>query len=121
MADDITALEESQVFVFGSNLGGNHVGGAAKQAADFFDAEMGVGEGLTGDCYAFPTLNEDMQQYSEGELVSIRAAFYRCCRAHPELTFLLTKVGCDIAGYGEDYMKNLFRDAPKNVVKPKGW
>lgn len=117
----IVTLEEHERFVFGSNICGSHAGGAALQAFDDFDAEMGIGEGLTGDCYAFPTLNENMQQYSEGELVSIRAAFYRCCRAHPDLTFLLTKVGCGLANYSEDYMKNLFRDAPSNVVKPKGW
>jgi hypothetical protein len=116
----ITQLKPHERFVFGSNILGSHGGGAAKQAHEQFGAEWGVGEGLTGQCYAFPTLNANMQQYDHVEMASIRAAFYRCARAHPELTFLLTKVGCGIAGYSEEYIKDLFSNPPTNVEKV-GW
>jgi hypothetical protein len=117
----ITSLEDKEVFVFGANMAGAHAGGAALQAFEQFGAEWGVGEGLTGHCYAFPTLNEKMERHGDGELHCIKHAFYRCVNAHPELTFLLTKVGCGIAGYDENIMRKLFSDAPKNVIKPAGW
>ena len=54
-------------------------------------------------------------------LVSIKDAFYRRANAHPEYTFLLTKVGCGIAGYPAEDMCLLFQDAPENVVLPEDW
>src|SRR4051812_43936713 len=117
----ITELEDNQVFVFGSNLKGEHHGGAARQAFDEFGATWEVGEGLSGQTYAFPSLDENMQKFGDGELHCILHAFYRCVRAHPELTFLLTPVGTGIAGYPESIMKKLFKDAPRNVRKPEGW
>ena len=117
----IDSLEDNEVFIFGSNIHGFHAGGAAKQAHEQFGAEWGVGEGLTGKTYAFPTLDANMQKYSVKELESIRDAFYRCVKARPEMKFLLTKVGTGIAGIDEYVMIELFRDAPENVIKPKGW
>lgn len=117
----INKLKENEIFVFGSNLKGVHAGGAAHQGHEDFRAGWGIGEGLTGQCYALPTLDENMQKFSHEEMLSIVSAFYRCARAHPELTFLLTKVGCGIAGYLESYMKSLFANAPANVIKPEDW
>lgn len=117
----VTKLENNEIFVFGSNLAGRHDGGAALQALEQFGAERGIGEGLTGQCYAFPTLHADMSKINRSELFSIRDAFYRCVNAHPKTTFLLTRVGCGIAGQDEEFMAILFRDAPANVRKPKGW
>lgn len=117
----ITELKENEVLVFGSNLRGEHLGGAARQAFEEFGATWDIGEGLSGQSYAFPTLDENMQRFGDGKLHCILHAFYRCVRAHPELTFLLTKVGCGIAGYDELIMKKLFNDAPRNVRKPEGW
>lgn len=119
----ITSLESNQIFVFGSNIRGHHAGGAALQAFESFGAEYGVGEGLTGSCYAFPTLDENMQPLHVGELHCAKHAFYRCVRAHPELTFLLTKVGCGIAQIPEWQMKKMFEDSGKykNIVLPPEW
>ncbi|MCB0475658.1 MAG: hypothetical protein KDC69_08275, partial [Flavobacteriaceae bacterium] len=60
--ENITELQDNQIFVFGSNLSGNHAGGAAKLASEKFGAETGIGEGLTGQSYALPTLDEKLQQ-----------------------------------------------------------
>lgn len=119
----ITALEPKQIFVFGSNLEGHHAGGAALRAFESFGAEWGIGEGLTGSCYALPTLDEKMLKLGSGELHCVKHAFYRCVRAHPDLTFLLTKVGCGIAGYEELLIRKLFEDASKykNIVLPEEW
>lgn len=114
-------LKENEIFVFGSNLNGNHYGGAAKQAHEQFGAEWGVGEGMTGQCYAFPTLNKEMEQRHHLALEESVRKLFHCAVENPEKTFLLTKVGCGIAGYGEQYMISLFRDMPKNVIKPEDW
>lgn len=119
--DRIEKLGDKEIFVFGSNLAGRHAGGAAFDAATLFGAQEGVGEGLTGRCYAFPTLWHDFRKMEYSDLASVASAFYRCVKAHPELTFLLTRVGCGIAGYDEEKMKTLFVSSPDNLIKPRGW
>lgn len=119
----ITSLKINEVFVFGSNLNGHHAGGAAYQAANHFGAEWGIGEGLTGQCYAFPTLDKNKEQLTYEQLLEARHKLFATARALPERSFLLTKVGCGIAGYDETYMKNLFVSqlTPKNLIKPEDW
>lgn len=117
----ITSLEPNEVFVFGSNMAGAHSGGAARTASEKFGAEWGIPEGLTGQCYAFPTLTEFLKQVSNTQLKASRLKFYQTANAHPELTFLLTKVGTGIAGFPEERMRKLFTNAPSNVVKPEDW
>lgn len=113
--EPIKELGENEIFVFGSNIQGMHGGGAAWYANQHFGAEWGVGEGLTGRCYALPTM--------EGE-ASLRHAvknFIECARAHKELTFLVTAVGTGIAGYSPREVAPLFKDAVEleNVYLPK--
>lgn len=117
----ITHLEPNQFFVFGSNMLGSHGGGAAKQAVDDFGAEWGISEGLAGKSYAFPTLEREMTKRGIPALERSRDRFYATAKALPDYEFLLTKVGCGIAGYEEKEMKYLFKDAPSNIVKPEGW
>ncbi len=113
--DMITELADDEVFVFGSNASGAHGGGAALIAHRMFGAEMGVGEGLTGRTYALPTME------GAGAFQAAAERFITFARENPDLTFLLTKVGCGIAGYAEDEVRPWFADTPPNVVKPAGW
>lgn len=115
----ITSLEPNQVFVFGSNSAGEHVGGAAKYAKDNFGAMNGEGEGLTGRCYAFPTLTGRFEQRLDMDLRRSRDKFFQTARALPEKQFLMTAVGTGIAGYAPEYMKALFSNPPANVVLPE--
>lgn len=117
----IDGLAPNQIFVFGSNKAGNHAGGAAKQAHEQFGAEMGVGEGLTSQCYAFPTLDENFNKVTGHQLNKSRIKLYEYANIHPELEFLLTKVGTGIAGFSELKIKKLFTNAPKNIIKPEDW
>jgi len=117
----ITSLTDNQIFVFGSNLAGNHAGGAARQALEQFGAEMGVAEGVTGQSYAFPTLDENFNKVSNTRLHYSRLKLYEAANTMPDKEFLLTKVGCGIAGFPEDKMKRLFTNAPKNIIKPEDW
>ena len=114
-SDRIASLGENEIFVFGSNIQGSHGGGAAWYAHKNFGAEWGVGEGLTGRTYALPTM--------EGP-TSLKHAvdnFVACAKQHPELTFLVTAVGCGIAGYRPNEVAPLFREATslENVFLPQ--
>ena len=113
---EITALGDGQIFVFGSNLAGHHAGGAALTAKETFGAEEGVGEGLTGQCYAFPTLDTNLKQRTHKELKESVVKLFKTASEHPDKVFFLTKVGCGIAGYDEEYMKYFFKFAPENII-----
>ena len=114
-SDRISTLSDNEIFVFGSNIHGSHGGGAAWFAYKNFGAEWGVGEGLTGRTYALPTM--------EGEASLKKAVdnFIACARQHPELTFLVTAVGCGIAGYYPSQVAPLFSEAAEleNVYLPQ--
>ncbi len=114
-SDRIAELGENEIFVFGSNIQGAHGGGAAWFAHKAFGAEWGVGEGLTGHTYALPTM--------EGKASMQHAVehFIACAKQHPELTFLVTAVGCGIAGYRPNEVTPLFKEATslENVFLPQ--
>ena len=114
-SDRIATLGKNEIFVFGSNIQGSHGGGAAWYAHKQFGAEWGIGEGLTGRTYALPTM--------EG-IASLKHAvehFVACAKQHPELTFLVTAVGCGIAGYRPNEVAPLFTEATslENVFLPQ--
>lgn len=111
----IRELPAGSVFVFGSNREGRHAGGAARVALERFGAVWGRGEGPAGQSYAVPTMG------GLDELARHAARFVDFARAHPELTFYLTRVGCGIAGHTDAEVAPLFADAPGNVVRPAGW
>ena len=117
----ITKLEPSEIFVFGSNLAGVHGAGAALQARRQFGARLGIGEGRTGQTYAFPTLDENLQKRNIADIELSRDALFRCCAEFPYLRFLLTKVGCGLAGYPEAQMRALFTEHPENLILPEDW
>lgn len=116
--DFITRLEPNEIFVFGSNLAGMHGGGAARIAYEQFGAQWGVGVGRTGQCYAIPTMQggvETIHPYVD--------EFTHYAKQHPELTFLVTRIGCGIAGFTDEQIAPLFiaaHDLP-NVALPEGW
>lgn len=114
----IESLKPNEIFVFGSNLAGMHGGGAAYMAFKSFGAEWGVGVGRTGQCYAIPTM--------QGGVETIRPyvdEFIEYAKQHPELLFLVTRIGCGIAGFTNEEIAPLFRAAfdMDNVSLPAGW
>ena len=114
----IDHLEPNEIFVFGSNLAGAHGGGAAYTAYRKFGAIWGQGVGLQGQSYALPTMQggvETIKPYVD--------EFIAFAKAHPELIFLVTRVGCGIAGFTNEEISPLFsaaHDVP-NIVLPLGW
>ncbi len=112
----ITHLGENEVFVFGSNLAGMHAGGAARVAVDKFGAVWGQGVGMQGQSYAIPTM--------QGGVETIRPyvdEFIAYASQHPELKFLVTPIGCGIAGFTAREIAPLFAEALplRNVILPR--
>ena len=114
----IDDLQENQVFVFGSNLAGMHGGGAARVARLRFGAVMGNGVGMQGRSYAIPTM--------QGGTETIRPYvndFIAYAKEHPELTFLVTPIGCGIAGFEPEDIAPLFEEASnvENIWLPESF
>ncbi len=114
----ITELKENEVFVFGSNLAGSHGGGAAWIAYQKFGAIWGQGVGLQGQSYGIPTM--------QGGVETIKPfvdEFIEFAKEHPELKFLVTRIGCGIAGFRDEEIAPLFKDAidVENVILPKSF
>ena len=116
--DFITELRPDEVFVFGSNLAGSHGGGAAYVAWRKVGAIMGQGVGLQGQSYGIPTM--------QGGVETIRPyvdEFITFAKAHPELYFYVTRIGCGIAGFRDEEIAPLFtaaRGVP-NICLPESF
>ncbi len=120
--EQITELKDNEIFVFGSNLNGNHAGGAARFAVEKFGATAGQYEGLQGNSYAIPTLGKYMQKLSLKEISTSIDILYQYADMNADLVFIVTKIGCGIAGFTENEIKQLFyaKDfTPFNVVLPQ--
>ena len=114
----IDSLKENEIFVFGSNLAGMHGGGAARIARLHFGAVMGKGVGLQGQSYAIPTM--------QGGVETIRPyvdRFIAYAKRHPEKHFLVTPIGCGIAGFEAEDIAPLFKKAKemKNISLPESF
>lgn len=122
----ITSLKPNEIFVFGSNLQGMHAGGAARCAMKF-GAEWGNGVGLQGNTYAIPTLTFPAGMDTEDDMLDLSdinryvQQFIAFAKAHPELFFYVTPIGCGIAGFTPRQIAPLFRGALEleNVSLPK--
>ena len=102
----ITELKPNEIFVFGSNLQGYHGGGAARLAMNQRGAVWGQGTGLQGQTYAIPTM--------QGGIGTIRPyidQFIKFAQNDPEKTFLVTEIGCGIAGFRPADIAPLFKNA----------
>ena len=115
-SDCIDTLDKDEIFVFGSNLAGHHMGGAARVANMKFGAEWGVGVGLTGQSYAIPTM--------QGGVETIRPyvdEFIEFANQHQNMKFLVTRIGCGIAGFKDEEIAPLFRKAVSvsNIYLPQ--
>ena len=97
--DNITSLDYDEVFVFGSNLAGRHGAGAAKIAYDKFGAQYGCGKGIAGQSYAIPTKDKDLRVLFLKEIRPYVEEFIEYAKLHPNVHFLVTKIGCGLAGY----------------------
>lgn len=109
------------IFVFGSNLAGRHGKGAALGAKRCWGAEYGNGKGRQGMSYAIPTKDEKLYSLDLHQIQPYVDEFIQYAKAHPELTFLVTRVGCMLAGNKDSDIAPMFKDAPENVSLHSDW
>ena len=88
------------------------------KVAPLFQAIMGQGVGLQGQSYGIPTMQggvETIKPYVD--------EFIAFAKEHQNLTFLVTRIGCGIAGFTDDEISPLFEKAHnvENIVLPPGW
>lgn len=109
------------IFVFGANQAGRHGAGAALTARHRHGAIYGRGFGRQGNSYAIPTKDFDLKSLPLKQIKTYVEEFLDYARAHPELTFNVTRVGCGLAGYREDQIAPMFNNAPVNCHLPRSW
>ena len=110
----IDSLDSNEVFVYGANEAGRHGAGAAKQAMQW-GAKYGE-YGLNGHTYGIPTKDRDLQVLPLIDIYAHVVDFLSCARRNPRFTFLVTEIGCGLAGYKVDDIAPMFAVVPDNVV-----
>ena len=112
----ISELKDGEIFVFGSNLAGAHGGGAARLAYKRFSAVWGEGVGLHGRTYAIPTMQGGIQS-----IAPYVDEFIAFAEANPQLPFIVTRIGCGVAGFTPEEIGPLFEEARglRNVLLPE--
>jgi hypothetical protein len=113
--------QPNAVFVFGSNRKGIHGAGAARAAHQNYGAKWGQGEGSQGRSYALPTMSGIGQVLTLDDIREHVSRFLSYAEQQLDRVFVLTRVGCGIAGYSDEEIAPLFADAPSNVVRPDEW
>ena len=119
--NNITSLKENEIFVFGSNEAGRHGKGAAKTAMKW-GAKYGQAEGLQGRTYAIPTVNASISNNLKVEKIDYYVKrFIEVVKSRPDLHFLVTEIGCGLAGMTHKQIAPLFKEAINlpNISLPK--
>jgi hypothetical protein len=105
--ENIDSLEDNEVFVFGSNLSGIHGAGAARQAVEW-GAVYGKGLGISGKTYALPTKDKSLLTLPLNNIRRYVNLLEMFIINDPFSHFLVTKVGCGLAGYTVEDIAPLF-------------
>ena len=109
--EKVKTLAEGQILVFGSNKSGNHKKGAAKTALGW-GAIWGQANGLQGRTYGISTKDKSVRRVlSLVEIKPIVDEFIEFAIANPQLTFLVTEVGCGLSKMKPKEIAPLFEKA----------
>lgn len=117
----------SKIFVFGSNLGGIHGAGAALYAYRNHEAQMYIGVGITGNSYAIPTKDGSVNHHMVGSPLPKYVVnhyvnqFNQHAQLTPDAEYQVTRIGCGLAGFRDDEIAPMFRDAPGNCTFDTDW
>lgn len=109
----IDSLNSNEVFVYGANEAGRHGAGAAKQAMKW-GAKYGE-YGFNGNTYGIPTKDAHIITLPLERIHDYVCQFILFAGDHPELTFLMTEIGCGLAGYTPEQIAPMFKIRPDNV------
>jgi hypothetical protein len=121
--ENIKSLKPGEIFVFGSNLSGIHGSGSAKMAYTKFGAKYGVGIGMTGQAYALPTKDKNINTLPLSHIKKYVDDLLTFVLNHPSNHFIITRVGCGKAGYSDKDIGPLFKKfiGLTNVSLPKSF
>lgn len=109
------------IYVFGSNLAGRHGKGTALIARQKHGAIYGQAEGLQGRSYGIATKDHALKPRPLPAINESVREFLAFAEAHPEMTFLVNRIGCGNAGYFDADIAPMFRRHPRNVILPVGF
>jgi len=109
------------IFVFGSNLAGRHGKGAALTARRKYGAKYGQGVGRQGESYAIPTKDGLLRTLPLSVINGYVEDFLEYARDNPHELFLVTKIGCGLAGYTSEQIAPMFRSATTNCIFDTEW
>lgn len=104
--DRLEQISGTDILVFGSNQQGIHAGRIAREALERFGAQMHQGAGIQGQSYAIPVMKGDVdtiQPYVD--------EFLGYASRHPHQHFMVTEVGCTLAGFEPEDIAPLFAPA----------
>ena len=96
------------IFVFGGNLAGRHVTGAALHALKHHGATYGKGVGLQGNSYGIPTKDASLNVLDIAIIDSYIKDFVRFVLRNQQMHFYVTALGTGLAGYKHQDMAPLF-------------
>ena len=110
-----------QCFVFGSNTAGIHGAGAAQFAYQKNGAKYGLGYGHYGDSWAIPTKDEDIQSLPLDIIQCFVVGFLAYATCKRKMNFMVTRIGCGLAGYKDEDIAPMFQGAPTNCMFDEAW
>lgn len=118
--EKIISLDDNEIFVFGSNYAGRHGKGAALLALRKFGARTGQGTGMMGKSYGIATKDHRLKRLPLDTIEKQILSFIKYAIKNPEKQFLVTKIGCGLAGYKTKEIANLWlnKNIPKNISLP---
>ena len=109
------------IFCFGSNEAGIHGAGAALFAYQKRGARYGFGYGHSGDSFAIPTKNEDIRTLPLDIINAYVCGFLAYATGKRKLKFMVTRIGCGLAGYTDADIAPMFVGAPLNCIFDEKW
>ena len=119
-SENIKNLKENEIFVFGSNEAGRHGRGAAKTALQW-GAQYYNAAGLQGNTYALPTKDRNLRTLPLTKIQHYIEQLEAVIGHNPDKHFLITEIGCGLAGYKAEEIAPLFRNILRfqNISLPK--
>ena len=111
----ISSLDHNEIMVFGTNALGKYRSECSKVALEQFGAEWGKKEGISGNTYAIPVIDQDLD-FIKKHIDD----FINFAQNNPNLIFYITRIDKDIRDYDLDKIALLFKDSLEidNIVLP---
>jgi hypothetical protein len=86
-------------------------------------AVYGQAEGLQGRTYGIPSKDKNIRTLAIDEIKPYVDRFVEFAKLHPEFTFLVTEIGCGLAGLNYEQISPLFIETKDvdNIWLPKSF